>query len=623
MRSGLVTLLPVLLVTSACSMLPGQGPTAEDTVEDLARALEKRTVEGVAFTEDIDAQTRLDLVLADLADLEVEVDAGETDENDDRATAELTWTWQVAGKEWTYDAPAELERAGDEWQVAWAPTLVEPSLKDGEVLTTTTLRPRRGDILGAGGDPVVTPRPVVRFGIDKTRIPAAQAVPGARRLARMLDVEEAPYARRVAKSGPRAFVEALVVREADAAGIGSVEHIPGAVGISDEIPLAPTRDFAAPLLGDVGPVTAEMVEKSEGELEAGDVAGLSGLQARYDDQLGGTPGVLVEAVLEEEDDPEAPRERTLFAVDEVNGEPLRTTLDLALQQRAEEALAGVGPASALVAIRPSSGAIVAAASGPGSKGYNTATFGQYPPGSTFKAVTALALLRRGVGPGDAVRCTREVTVDGKRFENYDDYPSSALGDITHREAVAHSCNTALINSLDRLQADDLAVAAASLGLGVDHDLGFPAYFGQVPPPVSQTELAADMIGQGKVLASPLAMATVAASISAGRTVLPVLLPDQEVEQKAPAQPLSGREVQALQAMLRAVVEEGSGSFLADVPGEPVIAKTGTAEFGTGPELATHAWMMAAQGDLAVAVFVEVGESGSQSAGPILEDFLTR
>jgi cell division protein FtsI/penicillin-binding protein 2 len=68
-----------------------------------------------------------------------------------------------------------------------------------------------------------------------------------------------------------------------------------------------------------------------------------------------------------------------------------------------------------------------------------------------------------------------------------------------------------------------------------------------------------------------------------------------------------------------VVTEGSGRGLADVPGPPVLAKTGTAEFGSDGH--THVWMTAAQGDLAVAVFVEVGESGSQTSGPLLESFL--
>jgi cell division protein FtsI/penicillin-binding protein 2 len=74
-------------------------------------------------------------------------------------------------------------------------------------------------------------------------------------------------------------------------------------------------------------------------------------------------------------------------------------------------------------------------------------------------------------------------------------------------------------------------------------------------------------------------------------------------------------------MLRGVVTSGSGSLLADVPGPPVIAKTGTAEFERDGRLRTHAWMIAAQEDLAVAVFVDEGSSGSGTAGPILESFL--
>ena len=75
-------------------------------------------------------------------------------------------------------------------------------------------------------------------------------------------------------------------------------------------------------------------------------------------------------------------------------------------------------------------------------------------------------------------------------------------------------------------------------------------------------------------------------------------------------------------MLVGVVEEGDrGAGLADVPGPPVLAKTGTAEFGEKRPPETHAWMIAAQGDLAVAAFVERGASGSRTAGPLLEELL--
>jgi cell division protein FtsI/penicillin-binding protein 2 len=396
--------------------------------------------------------------------------------------------------------------------------------------------------------------------------------------------------------------------------------IRGALAVRDTLPLAPTREFAAALLGRVGPATAEVVEASEGRIVAGDEVGLSGLQERYDEQLRGVPGTSVVAR------DAAGELRTLTEVPATDGADLATTLDPALQQKAEDVLAGLGdgaPAAALVAIRPSDGAVLASANGAGAAGADLAMTGQYAPGSTFKVVTSLALLRSGMGVDDVVSCPATTVVDGRSFKNYDDYPASSLGDVTLTQAIAQSCNTALIGNADRLAEGELTAAAQALGLGTDHDLGFPVYFGQVPPPETETGAAADMIGQGTVLASPFAMATVAASVRAGRAVLPVLLPDHQVEQVPPQAPLTGPESGTLRGLMRAVVTTGSGRFLQGIPGE-VGAKTGTAEYGqpdASGSLPTHAWMIATRGDLAVAVFVETGVSGSQTAGPALEAFL--
>ena len=159
-------------------------------------------------------------------------------------------------------------------------------------------------------------------------------------------------------------------------------------------------------------------------------------------------------------------------------------------------------------------------------------------------------------------------------------------------------------------------------MGLDHDLGFPAYFGKTDPDTeSETGAAAQLIGQGTILASPMVMATVIASVQQGSLVVPRLVEGVDVTAPEGAAPLTEAEVTALRSMLRGVVTDGSGRGLLDVPGPPVIAKTGTAEFGTGDDLQTHAWMIAAQGDLAVCVYVDIGESGSGTAGPILEAFL--
>jgi cell division protein FtsI/penicillin-binding protein 2 len=152
---------------------------------------------------------------------------------------------------------------------------------------------------------------------------------------------------------------------------------------------------------------------------------------------------------------------------------LKLTLNQRLQTKAQQLLNRYGPASALVAIRPSTGEILAAASGPGSAGYNTATFGQYAPGSTFKVVSSLALLRSGLTPTSKLTCPATTVVNGKQFKNYSDYPSNHFGAIALREAVAYSCNTAFVTARGRIKGTALADAAAALGFGVDHDMGCP------------------------------------------------------------------------------------------------------------------------------------------------------
>lgn len=577
---------------------------------DLAKVAASGSTTGAALTKEYDA------AVSGMDGLTPKVAVGSISEGE-KPAARLTWTWPIGPKGWSYETTLPLKEADGAWTGVWSEAVVEGSLEDGEHLAVQRTAAKRGDIDGAGGTTLVTDREVTRFGIDKARVSAATALASARRLAVLLDIGVADFVARVKAAGAKAFVEGIAYRTEDVptrvgAGYGDID---GAGAVRDEVPLAPTRTFAAPILGSVGPVTAEMVKEDPEAYRSGDVAGLSGLQARYDEQLRGTAGAVVTAVPQGED--AEPRE--LYRVEPTAGKALRISLQERLQREAESVLAGVRPDSAIVAIRPSDGAILAAATGPSSS-QNLATYGRFAPGSTFKIVSSLALLRAGVSASGAVSCPATLTVDGKRFKNYSDYPASALGRITLAGAVANSCNTAFIGQRGKVTGTALADAAASLGLGVDHDLGFPAYFGQVPAPRSETEAAADLIGQGTVLASPMAVATTMASVQAGRTVVPWLV-DSAKPKAGDVEELTKGEATALRSLLRGVVTQGSGRALASLPGPAVIAKTGTAEFERGGKVLTHAWMVAAQGDLAVAVFVDEGESGSGTAGPLLRTFL--
>jgi cell division protein FtsI/penicillin-binding protein 2 len=619
--------LPYLLVvqTALALLLTGcgggdSGPGPDPTATALADGLAAGDLSKVTFVGSTPAavQKQYADAVSGLGGVKPTVTVADVAESgSSKATATLRWSWPL-GSGWSYttEAPLQTTPDGSQWQVAWKPDLIEPTLQEAETLDASTVEAKRGDILGPGGVGLVTERPVVRFGVDRTKVGAAAALDSAQRLARLLGIDVASYVKQVKASGPQAFIQAIVYRQEDvpAAVSQAYVHIKGVDALAGTLPLGITKEFAAPILGTVGPVTAEMIKQNPSVYRVGDVAGLSGLEARYDEQLRGTPGVEVDAVGSDG------KHRKLFSTKPVDGTPLKLTMVPRLQMLAERILSTVGPASAIVAIRPSTGAILAAANGPGNNGYNDATYGRFAPGSTFKTVDSLALAKKGVTPSSPIDCPTSVNVNGKVFTNDSFYPPSANGRITVAIALANSCNTAYINERTKLGSHDLVDAAATLGMGVDHDLGFPAYFGNVVPPASETDKAADMIGQGQVLASPMTMATVMASVVAGHTVVPQLITSVNPATTTPT-PLTAAQDATLKTLLRGVVTRGTGIGLNDVPAPPVIAKTGTAEFDRNGKRLTHAWMIAGHGDLAVCAFVDVGTTGAGTAGPLLEQFL--
>lgn len=598
----------------------GPDRAARDAAENLADGMSSGDVTSVDFVglSPSQAQDRWEELVAHMGASPHDVEVADVQTDGDRGRATLDHVWRFEHGKWQFKTKAELQKKQGDWHVVFAPDLAEPSLKKDEVLSASRVNAQRGAIVGDEDQGLVKNRTVLQYGIDKTQVKPAHQKTSARQLADLLDINARPYVKKVGAAGDQAFVEAIALRPDDVRARVKSGHkkIKGAVEIPEKRPLGPTRDFGQPLIGSVGPVTKEMVD--DGDYEAGDRAGLSGLQRRYDDRLSGQPGLVVRAV-----NTDSAKIRKLFSVDARDGTDLKTTLNLAIQKSAEQVLSDVKSSSAIVAIRPSDGHILAMANG-GSDAESTATVGQYAPGSTFKIVTALALMRSGVAPDDRLSCQKNITVDGKWFKNYNEYPDSGLGKIPLTTVVANSCNTALVGQHDTASQQDLIHAAASLGIGVDLDVGFPAFFGSVPAKASTVEHAASMIGQGKIAASPLAMGTVAASVAHGKTVVPTLLPDHKTQREKDTdepEPLTKGEAKALRSMMRKAVTSGSAQFLSAMPGTKIMAKTGTAEYGTKNPPDTRAWMIAIRDDLAVAVFVAEGDSGSGTAGPLLQEFL--
>jgi cell division protein FtsI/penicillin-binding protein 2 len=164
---------------------------------------------------------------------------------------------------------------------------------------------------------------------------------------------------------------------------------------------------------------------------------------------------------------------------------------------------------------------------------------------------------------------------------------------------------------------DLVDAAARFGFGTSYSAGVDAVGGQFPEPVDAADRAASAIGQGRVLASPLHMASVAAAVASGAWRPPRIVASEPVGAAVDLDPAT---VAILADLMRQVVRTGTGTAAA-VPGQEVAGKTGTAEFGNADPPETHAWFIGFRGTLAFAVLVEAGGVGGQVAAPIAARFL--
>jgi cell division protein FtsI/penicillin-binding protein 2 len=538
--------------------------------------------------------------------------------------------------EWPYQGALRLVRRDGRWLVDWSPASLHPDMADGLAFQRTRTWPERAPILAADGSELAGPGPVVTIVVVGERVKDPAVVADAL-------VAHAEVPRRVAERAladaerrPNQAVPVVTMAEADYEAVKDQIHpVPG---LSFDTGVG--REYNGPasarmLLGSVGPVTADDLKELGAPYQTGDVTGHgNGLEAAFERQLAGTPSGEVRLAGAGGEDGKAAKVLHRFAGEA--GRAVETTLDPRLQEAAEAALDPLDKPAALVAVKPSTGELLAVVNRP-FDGYNRALLGRYPPGSTFKVVTAGALLAGGLRPADPVDCPKEAKVGGRTFGNFED---EVLGRIPFSSAFAHSCNTAFVQqAAKRLDGKELVAAAAQYGFGLDPSPNIPAVTSRVPPPSDTADLAAESFGQGRVTASPLQMAMVAATVANGRWHHPRLVTGDtaqsaasggldesgnDVGGAAPARspkPLDAQVAATLRTLMRQVVTEGTAAD-AGLPGK-VGGKTGTAEFGTGDPLPTHAWFIGFRGDLAFAVVVEDGGVGGRDAAPVAARFLNR
>ncbi len=293
-----------------------------------------------------------------------------------------------------------------------------------------------------------------------------------------------------------------------------------------------------------------------------------------------------------------------------------TTINAGAEQPARSAVS-MHKNSSMVVIQPSTGKVLAIANNAGFNDF--ALTAAVAPGSTMKTITSTALFNEGVlSPGSHVPCPKTFTIQGITYHN--DQGESESASTPFITDFAQSCNNAFSTQWEHLTAGRLAETARKYyGLDQKWDIGIgrlAATYFNAPASASGSELAQEAFGEGSLTASPLAMASIAATIDSGRFRQPYLAAGRPL---VTARPLPVKTDTWLKEMMRAVVTSGTAASIGFGPG--VYAKTGTADVhGQGKP---NSWLIAFEPskDVAVACLVLSAGYGAQVAGPEVRAFL--
>jgi hypothetical protein len=610
-------LASVMLAAPLLSACAGASGSAQLTVAELLAAWNRGDWAGLARYLDhppVNLAASGPAITAGLAATESSHTLKALTRRGSRATAALSSNYALPGiGTWTVATTLDLVDRSGHWLAEWSPAVVAAGLRAGDHLELTHTWAPRAPILGGGGAALTGQDAMVIIGIQGSRIhdPAALS---ATLLASGASPAEVQSALAAAAAHPAYFEPVFTVTQARYQQLGgqqsSLYRIAGTMFRPTSARTAATPGLGAHLVGTVGPVTAEERQRLGPSYDITSIVGQGGLEAAYEMQLAGQPGGEITVV-----DADGQARATAASFSPVPGTPLQTSIDPTVQQAAEAALAPVSQYAALVVVRASTGQLLADVSVPDAYPFDQGLDGEFPPGSTFKVITATALIDQSLSPSSPASCPHSLTVDGEMFHNAEgDAPTSDLAG-----AFAESCNTAFIGlAAAHLNLGSLPAAAALYGIGATPKIGLPVFGGRVPTPGDLAGLAQTAIGQAQVVVSPLDMAMVAAAVDSGTVRSPRLVSGAP-DDAAPAHSLPPAVIAGLRQMMAEVVSRGTAAGTGLPAG--TYAKTGTAEFGAGTPQPTDAWLIGYRGDIAFAMVLQGTGNGGPTDGPVVARFL--
>lgn len=588
---GIVCVLGILGASTACTPKPD---AADPVVEEFLAAMSRGDMRIAAEMSDQPDVARS--VLADswsgmqAEGLETKIERVQTRES--LATATYTLTWDLPkDRSYSYTAEMTLSQTKGQWAVRWQPTILHSKLGANQHLELRAIPAERASVISGDGAEILAPGVVHRVLLNPTE---ADNVAGA--------------AARVA------------------------EALRSAHGRDDTVPQVSSTDLEAKLKDMKGPYSVAVVNDTQGKIIADELRGVPGVtvheeaaMVRADPNF--APDIIsrVEKVVNK--DLEGANGWQVAAVNshgalidalEVHApQPapaVRISIDHNIQRAAQQAVDLRKEMKAMmVAIRPSTGEILAVAqTQKADEDGDVALMGQYPPGSTFKIITAAAgIMDEDLTPDSIVPCPGTMEIGHRIVTNYNQF---SRGNVPMESAFAASCNTSFADISSRLEPGELEHTAKQFGLGLDYEIeGVNTITGAVPTGEELVDRVEAGFGQGKDLASPFGMALVAATAAHGQTPVPYLVPGHETKISEQVDPPSPESIEGLRRMMRSVVTSGTARGMG--AGGEIRGKTGEAEITGG----SHAWFAGYRDDVAFATLVVLG-GGSESAVAITDHF---
>lgn len=516
----------------------------------------------------------------------------------------------------TFHTFLNLDKVGDLWRVNWTPAAINSALGSGGYFTVQTTWPTRADILGADNKVLMSTVPQVQVGVVGDRI---KDYPLVRQLliAGGAQASEVDTALNSARQYPKQYVPVFQVSQSvftNQIKRSQLYSVKGTTFLTTSAQVPATKELGEYVLGTTGQVTAQELKQLGSPYGIGDTVGQNGIEANYEHQLAGKPGLTLYA-----ESTQGTLSNPIAKTNPTPGKPVVTTINLKDQQAAENAISSAGQPAALVAVQANTGKLLAAAvTDPANSGINYALNALEAPGSTFKTVVSTALIQdAGYNLNSTVTCPSSITVNGQRVQNDEGESDPNLITLVH--AFAQSCNTAFIQMLLKsLKPSELLAAAKSYNLGIEPKMGLSVYQGSVPAPSDQNFWAAMAIGQGQITVSPLNMAMVAAAIDSG-TVNQAKLVTTAPSYTAASHPVNPTVDSYLHTMMAAVVSSGTAAGVGLPAG--TYAKTGTAQYGASDNPDSHCWLIGFRGNVAFAAWVYSGVAGGPVDGPMVAKFL--